>query len=273
MESNLAKSWSLIVSPFRFSFFCLLVISLNFCFGASVQSANGRPNVLLIVIDDLNDWISILSHPTVKTPNFERLAKRSVTFNNAYCPAAICSPSRTSFLTGIHPSKSGAYFNNQRFFTSKYPIGKATTRPGHFKKNGYDVVSYGKVFHINRNGLDIEETEIDFIKNDFNEGEYVPRVGEVGKLEKALGENKFHLRDEYTWVWGPLPDDWDRDDKRKMQQDTRNAHRMAEFIKGDHEKPFWAALGIYRPHLMYFAPKRYYDLYPLKAGRNHIGTW
>ena len=51
------------------------------------QEPDSRPNVLMIVIDDLNDWISILGHPTVKTPNFERLAKRSVTFENAYCPA------------------------------------------------------------------------------------------------------------------------------------------------------------------------------------------
>ena len=222
----------------------------------------------MIVIDDLNDWISILGHPTVKTPNFERLAKRSVTFNNAFCPAPICNPSRTSFLTGIHPSKSGAYFNNQRFFTSKYPIGKATTLPGHFKKNGYDVVGYGKVFHVIQPAF---HRQSKVIKNDFNEGEYIPRVSETGKLEKAVGENKFHLRDEYTWVWGPLPDDWDRDDESKMQQDTRNALRMAKFIKSDHQKPFWAALGIYRPHLMYFAPTRYYDLYPLESIKSPPG--
>lgn len=87
------------------------------------QEPDSRHNVLFIVIDDLNDWISILGHPTVQTPNFERLAKRSVTFENAYCPAPVCVPSRTSFLTGMHPSKSGAYFNNQRFFPSKFPIG------------------------------------------------------------------------------------------------------------------------------------------------------
>ena len=142
-----------------------------------------KPNVLMIIIDDLNDWISVLGHPTIKTPNFDRLAERSVTFNNAYCPAPICVPSRTSFLTGVHPSKSGAYFNNQRFFTSKYPIGKVTTLPGHFKKNGYDVVSYGKVFHINRAGLDIKETEIDFIKTDFNEGGYIPTNGAGSALD------------------------------------------------------------------------------------------
>ncbi len=199
------------------------------------QESDSRPNVLMIVIDDLNDWISILGHPTVKTPNFERLARRSVTFENAYCPAPVCVPSRTSFLTGMHPSKSGAYFNNQRFFTAKFPIGKATTLPGHFKENGYDVVSYGKVFHLNRSGLNIKETEIDFVKTDFNEGEYIPLANEKRKLEKALGKKKYHLRDEYTWIWGPLPDDWDRDDKSKMQQDTRNALRMEEFIASSAE--------------------------------------
>jgi len=136
---------------------------------------------------------------------------------------------------------------------------------GHFKRNGYDVVSYGKVFHLNRNGLDIKETEIDFIKNDFNEGEYIPQVGEKAILAKAVGKKQYNLKDEYTWVWGPLPDDWDRDDESKMQQDTRNANRMAEFIKSDHQKSFWAALGIYRPHLMYFVPQRYYDQYPLES--------
>ena len=150
-------------------FSIVIAMSLIASMSSDADEANSqrKPNVLMIVIDDLNDWISILGHPTAITPNFDRLARRSVTFENAYCPAPICCPSRTSFLTGVHPSKSGAYFNNQRFFTSKFPIGKATTLPGHFKKNGYDVVSYGKVFHVNRTGIDIKETEIDFIKTDF----------------------------------------------------------------------------------------------------------
>ncbi len=240
-------------------------LAVSSCASLKNKAQNPQPNVLMVVIDDLNDWISVLDHPIVKTPNFERLARRSVTFNNAYCPAPICCPSRTSFLTGMHPSKSGAYFNNQRFFTSNYPIGKATTLPGHFKKNGYDVVSYGKVFHINRTGLDIKETEIDFVKNDFNKGQYIPKVGEKGKLKKAVGYKLYSLGGQYPWVWGPLPDDWDRDDESKTQQDTRNANRMAKFIKSDHDKPFWAALGIYRPHSMYFAAQRYYNLYPLDS--------
>ena len=109
MENKVIERWPLKMSPYGFGVLCLLLISHNACFGAGVQSANGRPlgqasdsaqelrrdmqdrpNVLLIVIDDLNDWISILGHPTVKTPNFERLAKRSVTFNNAFCPAMFC---------------------------------------------------------------------------------------------------------------------------------------------------------------------------------------
>ncbi|MDA0814926.1 MAG: sulfatase-like hydrolase/transferase, partial [Verrucomicrobia bacterium] len=71
-----------------------------------------RPNVLFIAIDDLNDYISPLAnHPGVRTPNFDRLAKRSVTFANAHCAAPACHPSRVAVMTGVHPAKSGIYVN------------------------------------------------------------------------------------------------------------------------------------------------------------------
>ncbi|NIP93816.1 MAG: sulfatase-like hydrolase/transferase, partial [Akkermansiaceae bacterium] len=72
----------------------------------------GKPHVLFVAIDDLNDYISPLDHhPGIKTPHFERLAARSVNFANAHCPAPACHPSRVAVMTGVHPSRSGIYRN------------------------------------------------------------------------------------------------------------------------------------------------------------------
>jgi len=222
-----------------------------------------QPNVLMVVVDDLNDWIGPLGHPTVKTPAFDRLAERAVNFEHAYSQAPLCNPSRVSFLTGVQPSVSGVYFNNQRHWRTDHWISDARPLPGSFLDQGYKVASYGKVFHVNTLGLDRGKKQIDAITGHFSPGQYVPHKLERGRLENALGHKKYSLRDEYTWVWGPLPDSWGRENPKKMQRDALNARRMADFLRKDHDKPFFAALGIYRPHLMYYAPNRFYRMYPL----------
>ena len=104
-----------------------------------------KPNVLFIAIDDLNDWVGCLGgHPDVKTPNMDRLAKRGVLFTHAYCSAPACNPSRASLLTGILPSTSGVYHNDQPW---RPVMPKAVTLPQHFMAHGYHVVGGGKIFH------------------------------------------------------------------------------------------------------------------------------
>ena len=106
-----------------------------------------KPNVVMIVLDDLNDFIGVMNgHPQSKTPNIDKLASQAVLFNNAHSNVPVCSPSRASFMTGVHPLTSGIWgFGNtlkeETFINSK-------SIPEYMRENGYKVYQSGKVFHV-----------------------------------------------------------------------------------------------------------------------------
>ena len=107
-----------------------------------------RSNVLLIAVDDLNDWVGCLGgHPQTNTPNIDRLAARGVLFTNAHCQGTLCNPSRISLLWGRRPSSTGFYSN--RYPVSKEPgfLSSHVSLPVHFAGNGYKTLTAGKVFH------------------------------------------------------------------------------------------------------------------------------
>ncbi len=145
--------------------------------GAHSEKPN-VPSVLLIALDDLNDWIGCLGgHPDTKTPNLDRLAERGTLFTRAYCAAPACGPSRAALLTGIRPSSSGVYRNNQ-LWRSAMP--DAVTLPQHFKQNGYRTLGAGKIFH----------------------GRYWSGIG-----QKLLYHSDAASWDEYVWEsLDPLPE-------------------------------------------------------------------
>ena len=104
-----------------------------------------QPNVLMIVVDDMNDWVGCLGgHPQVQTPNIDRLAQRGLLFTNAHVPAPVCNPCRVSVMTGRRPGSTGIYANDVVWHEAFPGI---TSLPGHFKANGYHVVGGGKVNH------------------------------------------------------------------------------------------------------------------------------
>ena len=120
----------------------------EFLGGALASAAiarDNRPNVLFVSVDDMNDWVGCLrGYPGVKTPNIDRLAKRGVLFSDAHCAAPLCNPSRTALFTGMRPSTSGIYHNDQYW---RPALPDVDTIPAYFKKNGYHVAGAGKVLH------------------------------------------------------------------------------------------------------------------------------
>ncbi|MDB6005473.1 MAG: hypothetical protein JWR15_2460, partial [Prosthecobacter sp.] len=119
---------------------------------ARAASAGGKPNVLFIIADDLRDYAGWMGgHPQSVTPNMDRLAKMGMRFTNAHCNYALCNPSRTSLLTGMLPSSSGVFGNEQDWRRSVQIAGKATL-PEHFKAQGYTTAAAGKIFHANHGG-------------------------------------------------------------------------------------------------------------------------
>ena len=115
-----------------------------------------RPNVLLLSIDDLNDWIGALGgHPQAKTPNLDRLIARSVSFTNAHCAAPVCSASRHALFSGLRPSTTGWYGNTSKKLADyERTLGQTVPMPTHFKRNGYRTMAAGKVFHKGTSDVD-----------------------------------------------------------------------------------------------------------------------
>ena len=116
---------------------------------ADNSATTSKPNVLLIVCDDLNDYLGHLGgHPQARTPHMDALAQSGVSFRRAYCQDPICAPSRASMFTGIHPFRSGDFTFKPWF---EFPVFQnSRTLMEHFRANGYHVVGSGKLMHHHR---------------------------------------------------------------------------------------------------------------------------
>lgn len=210
---------------------------------------SSRPNVLFISIDDLNDWIEPLGgHPQAKTPNFNRLAAQSVTFTRNYCPSPGCNPSRSATMTGLHPSTTGMYTNYQDW---RKAIPQAVTLGSYFRKNGYFSAGAGKIFHytqIDRKGWDDYFPSLEKPMPDAFE----PKPGETVNMPKFPG-----MYGDFDWSPIPLEDE--------ATADGRSVSWIINQLQQKHERPFFLACGIYRPHVPWYVPQKYFDLHPLES--------
>ena len=197
------------------------------------------PNVLFIAVDDLNDWISCLGgHPDCKTPNIDRLASRGVLFTNAHCAAPACNPSRAALMTGIRPSSSGVYLNPQPW---RPVMQDAVTLPQHYRKHGYQAIGAGKIFHGRYNDPDSWD-------------HYLKQTGDPKPTPAVL--NDPHSR-AGTIIWGVL------DVEDQEMSDYKMASYAIDYLGKQHDNPFFLACGIYRPHMPWQVPRKYYEMFPL----------
>ena len=233
----------------RLSFFSVvaLLLILNACSSKNKEERaelSPKPNVLVIAVDDLNDWIGVLGgHPQAKTPHMDRLAKRGVLFTNAHCQSPVCNPSRASLMTSLYPSSSGIYFLNPDIKDS--PVAsKSVVMPKRFEKEGFNVFAAGKLFH---NGKGINEKHIPNYAGQF--GGFGPRPEE--KISPYPGHP--------LWDWGAFPE---RDDQMPDYQIASWAEK--QFAEKPKE-PFWMGVGFYRPHVPQFAPQKWFDMYPQES--------
>ena len=200
-----------------------------------------KKNVLFIIIDDLNTTLGTYGHPTVLTPNIDKLAEQGIQFNNAYCNYAVCNPSRSSFLTGVRPETIGITDNRT---TLQSVLGDRITLPNLFKKNGYKTISIGKVFH----GQD-EHDDVKAWDEIYNY--QTTTLGEQG-------EGRNMSNDELNWCHWLAAEGDDLD-----QRDGQSAAKAVEVVRSTGKKPFFMALGLHKPHDPFIAPKKYFDMYPL----------
>jgi len=217
-----------------------LVVLLGILNGASGFGADSRPNILFIAIDDMNDWTGFLGgHPQAKTPNLDRLAEKGVNFTNAHCPAPGCSPSRNALLYGIEPFHSGLY----AFYDKGVPpeIKKEwISLPQFFREHGYNTYGAGKIHHGSR--AEPEEWT-DYYELKAHKLIYKPEAGyQIGNSRKMA----------FCPTTNPLED----------HPDYQVASYGVEVLSKKHDKPFFLAVGIVKPHLPFVCPERFFDFYP-----------
>ena len=234
-----------------------------------------RPNVLFIAVDDLNDWGGSLGgNKAAITPNMDRLFKEGVLFSNAHCSQAICSASRNSILSGLHPSSSGWYGSTKTMQNSYEDVmGEHTMLPQYFKENGYKTMAVGKIYHAGVS--DYKERTDDFWHET---GPKYSVRGELRKRGDGYGGTKFypfpkggsqmvaHYGEDYadgnSLSYGPL----DREDMPDGRMyDEIIAEWACERISEEQEEPFFLAVGFVRPHAPFTAPREFFDLYDLDA--------
>ena len=207
-----------------------------------------QPNVLFIAIDDLNDWSSVLGgHPQAITPNLERLAARSVNFTNAYTAAACCNPSRTALMTGLPPYRTGIYEN---WVPWREYIPEAVTIPQYFTKQGYWSAGAGKIFH---NSFPDPQSWEDYFPSKTRH--FPPYI-----LPDERPANMPYYEDMYkAFDW------WGHDRPDEETGDFKSVQWVGEALQHPRNQSFFLACGLYRPHLPWFVPKKYFDMFPLDS--------
>ncbi len=209
--------------------------------------AAGRPNVLFIAVDDLNDWVGCIGgHPAVKTPHIDRLAQRGTAFINAHCQAPLCNPSRTSLLTGLRPSTTGIYALDPWFRTVER-FQNWVTLPQYFAAHGYRTLTTGKIYHDAYPPRELRRDGPEFGVWGYagSHGPYAPKTFvSVPSRHRMIDWGAFPERDEQQEDWKVTQ--WGIDQLQSAPKD----------------QPFFLCVGLRKPHVPCYATQKWFDLYP-----------
>ena len=222
-----------------------------------------RPNVLLLISDDLRPQLGCYGDSVAHTPHLDAFAKEAMRFDRAYVQIAVCSPSRNSFLSGLRPGTTGLRGFGR---TIREAVPDVVTLPQHFKQNGYRSVAFGKIFHVYaETGLGSENDAASW-----SEPHWLPQNPVWGPEQNAVRERLIHdaraagkeFKHSHDWPRGAAFEAPDVADD--ALRDGETAARAVDFLRSRASRegePFFLAVGFFQPHLPFVAPKKYYDLY------------
>ena len=246
---------------------CLLV-PLSLVAQEKTAPAGKRPNVLFIVCDDLNTHVSTSGYSHIRTPSLDKLAAAGTRFLRAYCQYPVCGPSRSSFLSGLYPESTRVLDNKSDIRQERPGI---IPLPEQFRKNGYWTAGVGKVFHNMKN--DPGEScwyEYERFENERNpvlEKAKKEFEAENGSIEKASNRRAWRLKQKEARRGASgqkVPGYGPTDMSDEEHKDGRNVRRVVSWLdkKSHGDKPFFIACGIQKPHVPFWAPQKYFDMYP-----------
>jgi arylsulfatase A-like enzyme len=219
---------------------------MNACCSA-VGADGNQLNVLFIAIDDLRPELGVYGVDQVKSPNIDRLAEQGLVFNRAYCQEAICGASRISLLTGLYCQSTKIYGIKTK---KKDKLPDITSLPKHFKDNGYQTISIGKIYHHSDD--DPEAWTKEPYRAMKGSGYVTDEANALVELNRETNPN--------AGTKGPPTETADIVDH--LHHDGMLADRAVDELKGmDKDKPFFLAVGFRKPHLPFTPPKKYWDLY------------
>ncbi|MEM7600234.1 MAG: sulfatase-like hydrolase/transferase, partial [Verrucomicrobiota bacterium] len=255
------------MAPCRFLTTALLATFLFFGF-SEVGRTEDRPNVLMLLVDDLKPALGCYGDETALTPNLDALAARGIRFDAAYCNQAVCAPSRYTLMLGAHSTSTGLYGLGSEL---RAMLPEAVTLPQHFENHGYRTESLGKIFHI---GHGNEGDPKSFSVPHFKEKviEYVaPESTPGGQMtrEEAMFTNAkktnpdlvdYNQLPRGAAYESPAVEDEAYADGRVAKETIARLAGAKKRLETD-GTPFFIAVGFARPHLPFSAPKKYWDLY------------
>lgn len=215
-------------------------------------SAFAKPNVLFLICDDLNCDLGSYGHPMVKSPNIDRLAERGVLFQNTHCQYPLCGPSRASFMSGLYPDQT-LIRRNAIYLREHLPDVKTISQM--FRDNGYFATRIGKIYHYNvpkhigTSGHD-DPYSWNLTVN--------PRGRDVDDEDLIFSLRPGSFGGTMSWLAADGTDE-EQTDGIAATEAVRLLRKHAR-----QKDPFYMAVGLFRPHTPYVAPKKYFDLYPLE---------
>lgn len=202
--------------------------------------ATARPNVLLIITDDQNDYATSSSGIDVQTPHLDAFKKQSLTFSNASCASPVCGPSRASMFSGLLPHRTGSYLNGSDPWNKSKALQEATPLPELFRHSGYTSWGMGKLFHAP-------------LPEDRKKKQWDNRATANGGFG-PFPDPKFQIGGKFFGV-----QEWDKKDTDFP--DVKSANLAIANLKEQQPKPFFMVYGLWRPHNPWTAPRRFFDLY------------
>ena len=230
---------------------CLLVFVVS-CAAKPASGVGDRPNVLFIAVDDMNCDLGCYGSDVVRSPHIDKLAARGVRFDRAYCQYPLCSPSRSSLMTGRRPDAIRIYDLKTHF---RDTVPEVVTLSQLFRKAGYKAARVGKIYHYGNPG-DIGTSGLDDPKS------WDITINPAGrdKAEEPLLTNLTPKRGLGSSLSFMAADGSDEE-----QTDGLVATAAIGLMEKHRDKPFFIAAGFFRPHCPYVSPKAYFDPYPLES--------